>query len=228
MKFDLKRKTQRAEKALADVIINDYGEKQLIILGEGGNDVNSPIKGHLRGPGTLRIYNILKKYKNKSSDILFGSEYKTSKTCSYCFTPLLLTQQPKFRCGLCYNCEPLPDAELAHTVITPTHKKMQKKALKQYAIKVKKDKVPDAKQKIKDRKAEEKVAITVSPNVNKMTKLWDRDINASRNILYIKLQELRNQQVNEAFVRTADNYVDTEDDDDQHEQLAHQTKKIKH
>lgn len=145
--------------------------KALICIGSANFSSSSPMKGHVKCPGSQR----LKKYFKKKRDcvVIDVDEYNTSRVCGKCFKRFEQRNQGKSRQRICKRCNPgnemMPPAKIVYTKTNIRKLKKQQSAMNN-------DHVSKWSRIVMNN--------TFDHEANMSNTLWDRDISAARAILY--------------------------------------------
>lgn len=169
MNFDKYIKTQKTMDKYVNGIVGQ--KKSLIFIGSASFSPSSPIKGHVKCPGSQR----LKKYFKKKKDcvVIDVDEYNTSRVCGKCHKRFEQRNQGKSRQRICMRCNPdnemMPPADVVYTKTNIRELKKQRSAMNNEHV---------------SKWSRIVMNNTFDHGTNMSNTLWDRDISAARAILY--------------------------------------------
>ncbi|XP_037048453.1 uncharacterized protein LOC119082896 [Bradysia coprophila] len=207
LQFAKYRSTQTAMTQMAreivgevDVVGHKLEEKscRIVFMGNCSTPANSTIRGHRRAPTGKKLSRYLQQRRNVI--IISTPETNSTKNCSRCYEPLDNVESSKERLKICTKfCTPARDSMPAHHITTYTSKRSIKRKMKKVGTKPsqseRKSRVSmnridrwsiDDKIRIAKRLTLKRT-IYVGPIPARHNILWNRDINAARNIGYLGL-----------------------------------------
>lgn len=213
MNFEKFRMTQQQMTKMAQEIVGDVNihrsksrppckpkKFHVVFVGDCSTPANSPVKGHRRSPGGKPIIRFLKQRPN--TIVLKQDEFRTTRNCSRCFEELDSVESSKDRLKICKKiCKPAEDSMAATEVSTYTNKQhirwqMDKVAIpkptqteRQQRVNMNRidrwtvsDKISmDERRNMASRRYER------DPSAEQRNILWNRDVNAARNIMNLGL-----------------------------------------
>lgn len=208
IKFDKFRATQQQMTKMAQEIVgvkdvHNTGQQEnkcnVVFIGNCSTPSNSAVKGHMRSPGNKPIVRYLKQVPNTFVDPTID-EFRSTKNCHRCYNELHNVESSKQRLKLCHNCKPADDSIVANVVTTYRRKRDIQGRMTITTLEHPKPTQVERAERVKMGRMErwtihDKIRMETRRNIQSVqyanmsstTKrnLWlNRDINASRNILY--------------------------------------------
>lgn len=216
MKFEKFNHTQKQMVKMAQEIVGEvdvhHTKKQtmqktqtsrpkkchIVFVGDYSTPANSTVKGHRRSPGDKPICRYIRQRPN--TIVLRQDEFRTTKNCSRCFSELDNVESSKERLKICTKfCKPADDSMPAKEVSTYSNKQSVRRQMRSTGLikptqLQRKERVCmeraerwTATDKIRIHKRRTISSTSYNPPDEKLNGLWNRDINAARNIVYLGL-----------------------------------------
>lgn len=174
----------------------------VVFIGNCSTPSNSKIKGHLRSPGNKPIVRYIKQIPNTFVDATID-EFRSTKNCCRCYNELHNVESSKQRLKLCHNCKPAGDFIVANVVTTYRRKRDIQAQMTITTLEHPKLTQVERVERVQMGRMErwtidDRIRMETCRNIQSVQyanmsskpkpNLWlNRDVNASRNILYFGL-----------------------------------------